>query len=112
MLILIISIGTLISIDNSSGPIKKNVILMISDGFGPAHNTFGRILYNYKYYNYTNLNDTFKNTYLDDILVGQIQTNSNSSLVTDSAAAATAFACGFKTYNGAIGRIYIIYIYI
>ena len=31
------------------------------------------------------------------------RTCSSSSLVTDSAAAATAIACGTKTYNGALG---------
>lgn len=31
------------------------------------------------------------------------QTRSSNSLITDSAAGATAFSCGLKTYNGAIG---------
>ena len=39
---------------------------------------------------------------LDSILVGSIETQSTDSRVTDSAAGATAFACGVKTYNGAI----------
>ena len=34
---------------------------------------------------------------------GTTRTASANSLVTDSAAAATAIACGVKTYNGAIG---------
>ena len=40
---------------------------------------------------------------LDTILVGSSRTRSASSLVTDSAAGATAFSCIIKTYNGAIG---------
>lgn len=39
---------------------------------------------------------------LDDYLVGQSRTRSTSSLITDSAAGATAFSCGWKSYNGAI----------
>lgn len=31
-----------------------------------------------------------------------IQTRSSNSLVTDSAAGATAFACGIKSYNGPV----------
>jgi len=36
---------------------------------------------------------------LDSLLVGAVRTLSASSLVTDSAAGATAYACGIKTYN-------------
>jgi alkaline phosphatase len=36
-------------------------------------------------------------------VIGLIKTSASSDLVTDSAAAATAFATGKKTYNGAIG---------
>ncbi len=35
--------------------------------------------------------------------IGLIKTHSSDNLITDSAAGATAFACGIKTYNGAIG---------
>lgn len=37
---------------------------------------------------------------LDRLLVGSSRTRSSNSLVTDSAAGATAFSCGIKTYNG------------
>lgn len=33
-------------------------------------------------------------------LLGTVRTQSFNKLITDSAAAATAFACGIKTYNG------------
>lgn len=45
-------------------------------------------------------NDTL---FLDKHLIGSSRTRSSSSLVTDSAAGATVFACSAKSYNGAIG---------
>jgi alkaline phosphatase len=39
---------------------------------------------------------------LDKHLIGTSRTRSTNSLVTDSAAGATAFSCGIKSYNGAI----------
>lgn len=36
-------------------------------------------------------------------VLGNVQTLSSDNLITDSAAAATAFACGVKTYNDAVG---------
>jgi len=73
---------------------------MISDGFGPASETFARD-YNRYVKNLKNLN--YDSTPLDEILVGSSRTRSSDSLVTDSAAGATAFACSIKTNNGAIG---------
>ncbi|KAK3839810.1 MAG: alkaline phosphatase [Linnemannia gamsii] len=77
---------------------SRNVIMMVSDGFGPASQTYGRSFYQYKH----NLAES-KLTPLDEILVGTSRTRSSDSLVTDSAAGATAFSCALKTYNGAIG---------
>jgi alkaline phosphatase len=68
---------------------KKNLIFLISDGCGPASFTFARTLAQMP------LN-------LDAHLVGTIQTKSANSLVTDSAASATAYACALKTNNDAI----------
>lgn len=39
----------------------------------------------------------------DTLQVGSVRTRSSSSYVTDSAASATAYSCGIKTYNGALG---------
>ncbi|KAJ2359042.1 vacuolar alkaline phosphatase, partial [Coemansia sp. RSA 2618] len=50
-----------------------------------------------------NSNSTPWSSILDTMLVGTVRTQSASSLVTDSAAGATAFACALKTYNGAVG---------
>ncbi|KAJ3019177.1 hypothetical protein HKX48_002311 [Thoreauomyces humboldtii] len=77
---------------------KPNVILMISDGFGPASETLAR-----NYYQYTHDVPESHQLPLDTILVGAARTRSSDSFVTDSAAGATAYACGIKTYNGAIG---------
>lgn len=75
----------------------RGVILMISDGFGPASQTMAR---NFAQYS-GNLSASFQMP-LDTILVGSSRTRSSSSLVTDSAAGATAFSCALKSYNGAI----------
>lgn len=40
---------------------------------------------------------------LDKHLIGSSRTRSSSSLITDSAAGATAFSCAMKSYNSAIG---------
>lgn len=75
-------------------PIKetpKNVILMIGDGMGLGQITAGL------YSNNNRLNlEQFP-------IVGFHKSHSASDLITDSAAGATAFACGVKTYNNAIG---------
>ncbi|KNE69801.1 hypothetical protein AMAG_14339 [Allomyces macrogynus ATCC 38327] len=70
--------------------------MMVSDGFGPASETFGRTMYAVL------TNSSIAATPLDKLLVGQSRTRSTSSLVTDSAAGATAFSCAQKSYNGAI----------
>lgn len=69
----------------------KNVVYLIGDGMGPNHlektkNELGIEL----------TMDTFE-------YIGRSRTRSASSSVTDSAAGATALACGVRTYNGAVG---------
>lgn len=95
IIILIIFVGALVSINNETTNYhKKNVILLISDGFGATAETYGRTMYQRKY--------NLTQTPLDKILVGQIRTNSLNSLITDSAAGATAFSCSIKTINEAV----------
>lgn len=79
----------------------KNVIMMISDGLGPASITFARM-----YYQYINDQPYDYQLPIDKIHVGQSRTRSSNTLVTDSAAGATAFSCAQKSYNGAIGGMY------
>ena len=76
---------------------KRNVIFMVSDGMGPTSLSLTRSFRQYT-----------EDLPIDDILVldqhyiGTSRTRSSSSLVTDSAAGATAFSCGRKSYNSAI----------
>ena len=78
------------SADSATAPsAPRNVVLFIADGFGPASATLGAAA---------------KGAPLafDSLLVGSVETSATDSRVTDSAASATAYACGIKTYNGAI----------
>jgi alkaline phosphatase len=72
----------------------KNIILMIGDGMGLAQVTGGLYANN----NHLNLEQFttigLHKNYPDD---------EEDGLITDSAAGATSFACGIKTYNAAIG---------
>lgn len=79
---------------------KRNLIFMVSDGMGPASLSLTR-----------SFRQHTAALPIDDVLAldrhfwGTSRTRSTNSLVTDSAAGATAFACGRKSYNGAIGML-------
>mgnify|MGYP001124976163 CR=1 FL=1 len=71
--------------------LAKNIILLIGDGMGVTQVT-SRFFYgegepNFQRFPY----------------IGLIKTSSSREKITDSAAGATAFSAGVKTYNGAIG---------
>lgn len=83
--------------DKSVNGGKKNLIFMVSDGMGPTSLELTRSWR--QYIDQLPWNSTL---ILDEHLIGQSRTRSSSSLVTDSAAGATAFSCGEKSYNGAI----------
>lgn len=76
---------------------KRNMIFMVSDGMGPTSLSMTR-----------SFRQVESGLPIEDVLVldkhhiGSSRTRSTSSLITDSAAGATAFSCGFKSYNGAI----------
>ncbi|OBT59045.1 hypothetical protein VE04_01043 [Pseudogymnoascus sp. 24MN13] len=76
---------------------KRNLVFMVSDGMGPASLSLTRSFRQYE--GKLAIDDILQ---LDQHLIGQSRTRSSSSLVTDSAAGATAFSCGLKSYNGAI----------
>jgi alkaline phosphatase len=76
---------------------KRNLVFMVSDGMGPASLSLTRSFR--QHVEGLPLSDTLT---LDKHFWGSSRTRSSSSLVTDSAAGATAFSCGRKTYNGAI----------
>ena len=76
---------------------KRNLIFMVSDGMGPASLSLTRSFRQAKFdlpYD--------DQLILDEHLIGSSRTRSSSSLITDSAAGATAFSCASKSYNGAI----------
>jgi len=72
-------------------PKAKNVILLIGDGAGLSQ--ISSAFY---------FKDT-KPNYARFKHIGLIKTSSSRENITDSAAGATAFSAGIKTYNGAIG---------
>lgn len=75
----------------------KNIIFMIGDGMGPAYTSA------YRYYQDTPKDGKVKRTIFDQLQTGMAMTYPNdSTIVTDSAAGATALSTGHKTYNGAI----------
>ncbi len=69
----------------------KNIILLIGDGMGLSQVSA------VQFYNENPTNfERFS-------VIGLSKTSSSSDVITDSAASATAFASGIKTYNGAVG---------
>lgn len=69
----------------------KNIIFMVGDGMGLTQISAGM---------YANGNKLFLEVFKH---IGFIKTYSGDNLITDSAAGATAFSCGVKSYNSAIG---------
>lgn len=82
---------------NTKNP--KNVIFLVGDGMGPAYTSA------YRYFKDNPNTKEMEKTAFDQYLVGTQRTNPDDPKenITDSAAAATAFSSGHKTYNGAIG---------
>ena len=76
---------------SSTNERPKNVILLISDGTGLSQIS-SAYFYKESDVNYSR----FQN-------IGLITTSSSIEEITDSAASGTAFSCGQKTYNGAVG---------
>ena len=87
--------------DRAEGPLtpkgKRNMIFMVSDGMGPTSLSMTR---SFRQFESGLAPDDV--LVLDKHLVGSSRTRSTSSLITDSAAGATAFSCAMKSYNGAI----------
>lgn len=79
---------------------RRNLVFMVSDGMGPASLSLTR-----SFRQYTEGLDYGDTLTLDKHFWGSSRTRSSSSLVTDSAAGATAFSCGKKSYNGAISML-------
>ncbi|KAI1201241.1 alkaline-phosphatase-like protein [Nemania serpens] len=79
---------------------KRNLIFMVSDGMGPASLSLTR-----SFRQHTEGLGYGDILTLDKHFWGTSRTRSSSSLVTDSAAGATAFSCAEKSYNGAISML-------
>ncbi|WP_432498854.1 alkaline phosphatase [Kineococcus auxinigenes] len=80
----------------TSAPTAKNVILFVGDGMGAAHRAAGRLA----------LAGLDRELYMDSLPVsGLVHTSPDDpeAVITDSAAGATAYATGVKTFNGAVG---------
>ncbi|WP_416305914.1 alkaline phosphatase [Neptunicella sp. SCSIO 80796] len=76
----------------------KNIIFLIGDGMGLEHTTA------YRYYSDDPATKAMETTIFDELLVGMASTYpDDDTVVTDSAASATALSSGVKSYNGAIG---------
>ena len=76
---------------NKESMSPKNIIMLIGDGMGLSQVSAAQF-----YKEDTPHFERFP-------VIGLIKTSSSDQLITDSAAGATAFASGVKTYNGAIG---------
>ncbi|KAH7117677.1 alkaline phosphatase-like protein [Dendryphion nanum] len=76
---------------------KRNLIFMVSDGMGPTSLSLTR-----SFMQFQNGQPWSQQLVIDQHMIGQSRTRSSSSLITDSAAGATAFSCASKSYNGAI----------
>ncbi len=74
--------------------VVRNVVIMIGDGMGIAITDFSRIVL---------VGKDGKLSFEKFPVVALVRTHSYNSLVTDSAAAATALSCGIKTNNGYLG---------
>ncbi|KAK5664356.1 hypothetical protein OQA88_579 [Cercophora sp. LCS_1] len=79
---------------------KRNLIFMVSDGMGPASLSLTRSFR--QVVEGRDISDTLT---LDRHFWGSSRTRSSNSFVTDSAAGATAFSCGRKSYNTAISML-------
>ena len=79
------------SYDGSQVTDVKNVILLIGDGMGPNQIRAGEIFKGEQLF----MQKIPQNTY--------VETRSASSLITDSAASATAMSTGVRTINGRVG---------
>lgn len=87
-LTVVVIFTTTVFCEETSAP--KNIIFMIGDGMGVNYVSASV---------YTIEDNAFKR--FDQL--GLVVTCSADALVTDSAAGATAYSCGIRTYNGAIG---------
>ena len=80
-----------------SAPPSENLVIMLGDGYGPQCHALARSVRRA-----ASGNESYQLP-LDAYLVGGSITSASSNVITDSAAGATAYAVGQKTFNGGIG---------
>lgn len=81
----------------------RNLIYIIPDGLAPASETLVRSYESMMSGNSTPSAPLLNAIHIDQLPIGNVRTESANNLVTDSAAAGTALAAGWKTNNGMIG---------
>ncbi|KAH6882293.1 repressible alkaline phosphatase [Alternaria rosae] len=81
----------------------KNFIFIVPDGMGPVSQTLLRTYLSMVNGNSSARAPRINALPIDVTVIGNTRTHSANNLVTDSGAAGTALATGYKTDNGAIG---------
>jgi alkaline phosphatase len=76
---------------------SDNLVIMLADGYGPHYHTMARSVRRA-----ADKNASYQLP-LDSFLIGGSITSASSNIITDSAAGATAYSVGHKTFNGALG---------
>ncbi|KAH9879728.1 hypothetical protein IAQ61_001547 [Plenodomus lingam] len=84
-------------------PQARNFIYIVPDGFGVASQSLARDYASLLRNGEDPMAPVSIQLPADRLVIGSVRTMSSDNLITDSAASATAFACGEKTYNDAVG---------
>lgn len=96
ILLAIIALAVMMCVPAGAGQAPKNIILMIGDGMGFGQVTLARL----------SLDESSAPLSMDSMrYTAFVKTHSADATVTDSAAAASACATGFKTNNGMISTL-------
>lgn len=94
--LLTLALTLVLSMTAWAGDAPKNVVIMIGDGMGFAQVALTRL----------SISDSRAPLNMDSMTYGGcVRTYSANSVITDSAAASTALATGYKTNNGMIGTL-------
>lgn len=78
----------------------KNFIFVVPDGYGLTSQVLARDYHAFDTGASTDAQPNSTAFGVDSMAIGTVRTHSLDKRITDSAAAATAFACGVKTKNG------------
>lgn len=94
---LFLSVAWFVAVAQGAGP--KYVIVLFADGTSLSQIELGRMYNRYIYHEGFTITDKI----FREGVLGVLSTQSANALVTDSAAAGTAMATGYKTNNGMLG---------